>query len=307
MSDAAAVPTAAPATAPTETPAGGPPPEVKADPMAEALAALDKAGGLRVKANGKEHKLTSEQIRRRLEQAMPVEAALENVAKQRQELEPKARLIDQLQNGTPDEQEEALEKLMGSKFLTVAERRLIRQMEQEQKFDGMSERERALAQQLEQERGEKTKLAQEKAAFEKAQRDAEESAEVARYQQQIGEVCVAALKQLELPDKMEPMALRLIKPILHELMAQGQMPTPDFLASRIDEVLTGLVEWRFSGARSETALKRFAPALREYSAAQLKAIQASRQNQPSAPPPSSDKPGDGVGKMVSAWDPRKLR
>ncbi len=306
MSDAAAVPTAAPATAPTETPAGGPAPEVKADPMAEALAALDKAGGLRIKAGGKEHKLTSEQVRRRLEQAMPVEAALESVAKQRQELEPKAKLLETLENGTDDEREAALEKLLGSKFLSVAEKRLIRQMEQEQKFDGMSERERALAQQLEQERGEKSKLAQEKAAFEKAQRDAEESAEVARYQQQIGEVCVAALKQLELPDKMEPMALRLIKPILHELMAQGQMPTPDFLASRIDEVLTGLVEWRFSGARSETALKRFAPALREYSAAQLKAIQSSRQA-PAAPPSAEKQSGDSVGKMVSIWDPRKMR
>ena len=88
-------------------------------------------------------------------------------------------------------------------------------------------------------------------------------------------------------------------------VAQGQMPTPDFLAARIDDVLTGLVEWRFSGARSETALKRFAPALREYSAAQLKAIQSSRQQPP--PPPSSDKPSDGVGKMVPAWDPRKMR
>ena len=306
MSDTAPAAPAAPVTAPTNAPAA-PPVEAKpVDPMAEALAALDKAGGLRIKAGGKEHKLTSEQVRRRLEQAMPVEQALESVAKQRQELEPKAKLLEVLENGSDDEREAALEKLLGSKFLSVAERRLIKQMEQEQKFDGMSERERQLAQQLEQERSEKSRLAQEKAAFEKAQRDAEESAEVARYQQQIGEVCVAALKQLELPDKMEPMALRLIKPVLHELMAQGQMPTPDFLASRIDDVLTGLVEWRFSGARSETALKRFAPALREYSAAQLKAIQASR-NQPSAPPPSSDKPSDGVGKMVPAWDPRKMR
>lgn len=303
MSDATAAAPAAPSDSAPTTPA--PPP---VDPRREHLDALDKHGGVEVKVGGKVVKMTTEQLIRNAQRGLPVEEGFAALSKQREELAPKLKLLEQLEKGNDDEQQEALEKLLGSKFVSAAEKRLIREMQKESKFEGMTERERQMAQQLEAANGEKNRLAEEKAAFEKAQRDAEESKEVAHWQNVFGGIAVGALKSLELPEKLEPLALKLVQPIMKELMSSGTLPTSEDLAQHIDEILSQLVDWNMKGARGEKALKRNAPALREYSRAQLAAL-SKGSGLKSAPVQSakSEAAGSNGTKITPIWDPRKNR
>lgn len=299
MTDA---PSAAPAAAVTATPAA---PVAPVDPLAEHLGAIDKAGGIPVKVNGKTVKMTMEQLTRYAQKNAPIDSAMQALQKQREELSPKMALLQQLESGSEDDQAAALDKLLGSKFVSVAEKRLLKEIQAQQKYEGMSERERNMAQQLERLEGEKRSSEEQRQALEKAQQDARESQEVAHWQNVLGGVAQGALTKLELPERLEPLAIKLVQPVLRELMAAGQVPTADDLAQHIEEVLESVVEWSFRGGRGEKALKRHAPALRAYATSQLSALQKPNGGAPrtnGTPAPTSNHTT-----VTPAWDPRKPR
>lgn len=299
MTDAPVAAPAAPATAAPNTP------PAPVDPLAEHLGAIERAGGIPVKVNGKTVKMTMEQLTRYAQKNAPIDSAMQALQKQREELSPKMALLQQLEAGSEDEQTEALEKLLGSKFVSVAEKRLLKEIQSQQKYEGMSERERQMAQQLERLEGEKRTAEQQRQAMEKAQQDARESQEVAHWQNVLGAVATGALTQLELPERLEPLAIKLVQPVMRELMAAGQVPTADDVAKHIEDVLESVVEWSFRGGRGERALKRHAPALRAYATHQLAAIQ-----KPNGGAPRTNGNQAPVAKNTSVtpvWDPRSVR
>lgn len=261
MSDTGA-PAAAPAeatTAPADTAPSGQnaaPPQ-KVDPQAELEAVLKKLGGLEVKAGGKAHKIDSvEKLVRYAQRGLPVEQSLEQIARQRAELEPVAALMQQLQSGDEDAAEAALEKLLDSGRLDkVAEKRLRRMYEREKQMEGMSERERQLAQALEAERSERTRLSEERKRIEQERAAAEEAQQVEAIKGHIGTTVTQALEKLGLPPRLEAMAFEMMKPVIRASINAGMPLDPQVLADKVGPVFDELLAYKAKNTKGEALLK----------------------------------------------------
>lgn len=328
MSDVTPAPVEATAPTPTDAPAQPPseakPPEPPkpVNPLAEVEAALKKAGGLKVKAGGKEHVIDSlEKAVRYMQRGLPVEQSLEEVARARAEVEPVKALLAQLQSGDEEQAEQALERLLDSgKLDKVAERRLRRLYEREKSMEGLSPRERELAAALEQERGAKAKLEAERKQAEERQRAANEERQVAAVREHMAQAVGEAFKQLDLGDgKLEAIALEFMKPVIRATLNAGLPLDPKALAERVGPMLEQVHKFQLKAAKQkpymseavqealkdaddETLLRFFGSDIgKRYRAALLKQIQGGG-SKPAAPAsPTTD-----AGKAPERWDPRRI-
>lgn len=292
----AAVP-ATPAEPPKETT-----PVAAVDPKVELEALLKKMGGLEVNAGGKKHKVDSvEKLIRYAQRGLPVESSLEEIGKKRAELEPIARLFEQLQSGDEDAAESALEKLLDSgKLDKVAERRLRRLYEREQKMEGLSPRERELSAELENERGSRTKLEAEQKRAAEEQAKAVEQQQVASIKTHISGAITKTLEKMNLGDKLEPIAVEFMKPIIRASLNANMPLDPDVLAEKVQPILDQLFELQTRNLDGEALLKkmggdfgkRYRAVLRAQLAGGTKVKEPAEKTKPTEP--------------GSIWDPRKM-
>lgn len=309
MSD---VPVAAPAAAPTAAPAEGGAPAAPAaapkpiDPRLELESALKKAGGLKFKAGGKEVTVDSiEKLTRYAQRGLPVEESLEQVAKQRAEIEPVRALLEQLQSGDEDAAEAALEKLLDSgKLDKVAERRLRRQFEREKEMEQLSPREKELRAALEQERGEKKKLADAQKAAEEQRAKAMEEQQTARVRQHIEGNVIETLKSLDLPPKLAPIAVEFMKPIIRASLNAGVGLDPAVLAEKVRPMFDQLFEYKTRNLEGEKLLSLFGGDVgRKYRQALLAQLNGSKPAAVEPPKPEGERSSTST---KPAWDPRRM-
>lgn len=301
MADEVAAP-AAPVETPVAEAAAPITPAAAVDPKLELEAMLKKMGGLEVMAGGKKHKVDSvEKLIRYAQRGLPVESSLEELSQRRAELEPMQQLLHQLQNGSEDEAESALEKLLDSgKLDKVAEKRLRRQYEREQQMEGLTPRERELKTALEQERESRTKL--EKSRQEQTQKEAAavEAQQVSSIKTHISGAITQTLEKLQLGDKLEPIAVEFMKPIIRASMNAGRPLDPAMLAERIQPMLDQLFELQTRNLEGEALLKRMGPEVGKRMRAALLA-----QLKGGAPSPAA-KTEERASEPKSIWDPRRM-
>lgn len=313
MADEAAAPTA-PVVVPTETPAPLTP-VAAVDPKAELEAMLKKMGGLEVMAGGKKHKVDSiEKLIRYAQRGLPVESSLEEISKQRAELEPVAALFHQLQNGTEEEQEAALEKLLDSGRLDkVAEKRLRRAYEREKSMEGLTPRERELQAELDAERGNRSKLEKEREEVAKKEAAAVEAQQVTSIKTHISGAIVKSLELLNFkvagdpnaPDdpnarKLEPIAVEFMKPIIRATLNAGRPLDPEVLAEKVRPMLDQLFEYQTRGLEGDALLKRFGGDVgKRYRAALRAQLEGGGAKPAPKVPEKQEEP-------KSIWDPRKM-
>lgn len=248
MSEVTAAPAEAIAPTPTETKPGTPPTPTapKVDPRAKLETALREMGGFEFKAGGKTHRVDSlEKLERYAQRGLPVEESLSQLAAQRAQLEPMAALLQQLQSGDEDAAESALEKLLDSgKLDKVAERRLRRQFEREQKLEGLTPRERELQAALEQERGERTKLAEERKRAEQEQAQRQEEQQVHAIKAHISGNIEKSLELMGLPAKLEPLAVKFMQPIIAASIKAGLPLDPAVLAEKVGPLFDEMLSYK---------------------------------------------------------------
>ncbi|MCA3125223.1 MAG: hypothetical protein ING90_21505 [Rhodocyclaceae bacterium] len=300
--EVAPTPTVSPTQAQAEKPIEKPAAPV--DPKAELEAVLKKLGGLEVKAGGKAHKVDSvEKLIRYAQRGLPVEQSMEQLARQRAQLEPVQQLLAQLQSGDDDAAEQALERLLDSgKLDKVAERRLRRIYEREESMKGLSPRERELSAQLEAERSEKTRLATERKQFEERQRAAQEQQQVAAVKEHISGAMTATLDKLGLPPKMEALAVEFMKPVIRATINAGMPLDPEVLADKIQPLFDEMLGYRVKNLEGESLLKFLGDDVgRKVRKALLAQLNSTPAPKTASPEKSAEAAAPGKG-----WDPRRM-
>lgn len=300
MSD---VPAAPPAAAPATDGASPAAPQTAAptNPLAEVEAALKKAGGLKFKANGKEHAVDSlEKLQRLAQRGLPVEESLQDIARQRSEMEPIKALLEQLQGDDEEAAEAALERLMRDKFDRVAERRLRKQYEREKEMEQLSPREKELRAALEQERGEKKRLAEAQRQREEQAQKAEAERATNAVRQHIESNVVKAFELMDLPPKLTPIAVDFMKPIIRASLSAGMALDPQVLADKVRPVLQELFTYQVKSLEGEKLLSLFGDDVgRKYRQALLGRLQQPKE---AAAAPEAKPAAQPTG----GWDPRKM-
>lgn len=321
MADATVVPTATPApTSPAAAkPAAGEPvaaaPDAQATQVAEAAAnatpteraAFDahlKASPMVIKAGGKQHKITSlAQFERYAQRGIPVEENMAQLSKARAEIEPKAALLQRLRSGNQEEVESVLEQLVDSGQLTaIAERRLLRQLEQEKQTEGMSERERRMAAQLEQAQAEKQRYESEAKQRKEAETKYQERQQEEHYRTQISTSLVQALEILGLPPELSPEAIDRVRPYIKASIENGMELDPKVMAEKLDKFFSKNLEWQTSKLEGDALLKKMGP---DFANRFRKAILAQLQTKP-APKPGQPQQTQPTSAPMR-WDPRSMR
>jgi len=305
MADGA--PVAAPAAAPVVA---------DAKPAAEAQAKPPEAPkweGIEYTVKGqKRREADPERVRRLVERGAGFESELENVAKSKAELAPLAELRELLEKGDEDAIERALEGRLGQKLDKIAEKRLMRQLEREDQFKGMTPRERQMAEALEKANAERESLQTErKTAQERAQQEAER-AEVAQYQGAITESITKTLDAMKLPAKLDALAASFMQPLLRAEIESGVMLDPAARAEKIDGILGGIHEWRLANLEGEPLLKALGPGVdRKVRAALLARLEAgsstTASTQQAQQPRATQPNGAGGTTHTPIWDPRRMR
>lgn len=300
--EVAPTPTVSPTQAQAEKPIEKPAAPV--DPKAELEAVLKKLGGLEVKAGGKAHKVDSvEKLIRYAQRGLPVEQSMEQLARQRAQLEPVQQLLAQLQSGDDDAAEQALERLLDSgKLDKVAERRLRRIYEREESMKGLSPRERELSAQLEAERSEKMRLATERKQFEERQRAAQEQQQVAAVKEHISGAMTATLDKLGLPPKMEALAVEFMKPVIRATINAGMPLDPEVLADKIQPLFDEMLGYRVKNLEGESLLKFLGD---DVGRKVRKALLAQLNSTPAPKTAAPEKPADSAA-PGRGWDPRRM-
>jgi hypothetical protein len=223
------------------------------------------------------------------------------LAQQRAKLEPVAALLQQLQGGDEDAAEAALEKLLDSgKLDKVAEKRLRRIYEREKSMEGLSERERSLSEQLERERGEKTRLAQEREAQEKQRAAAQEAQQVEAIQAHIGGAIEKSLEMMQLPPKLEALAVNFMKPIIRASLQAGMPLDPQVLAERVGPLFDEMLSYKARNLDGEQLLKFLGDdAGRKVRQALLARLPGQKAGAPKETKPAESAAGP-------KWDPRRI-
>lgn len=331
MSEITAAPAEALAPGGTDAPAAPPaetkPPEAKpVDPKAELEATLKKLGGLKVKAGGKEHTIDSmDKLLRYAQRGLPVEQSLEEIAKARAEIDPIKDLFLKMREGTEDEAEAALERLLDSgKLDKVAERRLRRQFEREKSMEGLSPRERELATQLEQERAQKTRLEEQQRQLHEQRQKAAEEQQVAAIRNHMAGAVSEALKLMDLgSEKLDAIAIEFMKPVIRASLNAGMSLDPAALAEKVGPLfeqmhryqlktakqkpyLSEAVQEALANADDETLLKFFGSEVgKKYRQALLKQLNGSPKPVNGAAAATAT-PEQGTTTGTGKWDPRRM-
>ncbi len=268
MSNAA---TAAPAAADAPAQAGeanatpgqaqGQPPAEKPDVAAELTALLKSRGGLVIKAGGKEHRADdASKLLTWAQRGIPMQEQMEALSKQRQQLEPFARLAQQLREGDEDAMEAALAELVDEEKLSnLAARRVMRQFEADKKLEGLSEKERELSKALESERARLAKYEEESRRQQESQREAKERQQVEAVGRHITGTITQALEAMSLPGKLEPLAVEFMKPIIRTMITAGMPLDAKVLAEKVEPLFADMLAYRTKSLEGEALLKALGP------------------------------------------------
>lgn len=244
--------TQAPAQGATTTAAPTKPPDFRS----ELDAMLKKAGGFKTKAAGRERVIDSaEQLERLIQRGLPIEDSLQEIAKEKAALAPKAKLLAQLESDNEEEVEKAIEQLLGSKLDRVSERRVMRQIQREEALKDHTPRERELMQSLEAERAERMRLANETKAQQAQAQQRAEAAKTREYMDSMANTAGAALKMLDLPEALHPMALNVMNPILSAAIDAGVPVSPEVVSQKVESVLSGILTWAMK-SKTEAGLQK---------------------------------------------------
>lgn len=329
MTDVTAAPVEA--AAPTGEAAPVAPAEPKApeapkavDPKAELEALLKKSGGLKVKAGGKEHTIDSmDKLLRYAQRGLPVEQSLEEVARARAELDPIKDLFLKMREGSEEEAESALERLLDSgKLDKLAEKRLRRQFEREKSMEHLSPRERELSTQLEQERAEKARLTEQQRRIQEAQQKRAEEAQVSAIRDHMAQAVGEALKMMDLgSEKLDAIAIEWMKPVIRASLNAGMPIDPAALAEKVGPMfeqmhkyqlktakqkpyLSEAVQEALASADDETLLKFFGTEVgKKYRQALLRRLDGGPKTATPAPTTSNDSTS---ATAPMKWDPRRM-
>lgn len=231
----------------TETPAAKP------KSMREELAEVfKKHGGYKTKAAGRDHTVeTFEAFERHAQRGLPLESTLEDVAKQRAELEPMRKLRADLTGDDDSAAEEALEKLLGARFDALAEKRILRQIQREESMKDYSPRERELRMQLEKERAERERIAGEAQQREQAAKQQREQAEIRQHLDSMSTTATGILEKLGITGKLQPLAVRMMTPMLEAALVAGAPVTVEHMAPRVEAQLQELFAWAMKSSSDE--------------------------------------------------------
>ena len=298
------------AAAPVATPAA---PDAKPTDTQAKPPEAPKWEGIEYTVKGqKRREADPERVRRLVERGAGFESELENVAKSKAELAPLAELRALMESGDEDAIERALEGRLGKKLDKIAERRLMREIQREDKYKDMTPRERQMAEELEKANAERESLQTErKTAAERAKQE-QEQAEVAQYQGAITESITKTLDMLKLPPKIDALAASFMQPLLKAELESGMLLDPAARAEKVEAVLSGIQEWRLANLEGEALLKALGPGVdRKVRAALLARLEggsmapasAQQAQQPRAPQTN----GTGGTTHTPIWDPRRMR
>lgn len=220
---------------------------------------LQKVGGLEVKAGGKTHKIDSvEKLLAAAQRGIPLDQTFREINEQRNQLAPFAQALQALQSGDDAQAEQLLERILTPQRLrAIAETRLRREFEQEQRLANLSPRERELYLRMQQ-------LSQEKAQWEQHQRRIQEQEGQLQQQQQVqalkshmGQAINKSLEMLGLPPKLEPIAVEFMKPLIRSMMSNGMQLDPQVLSQKAGEMLDELLTYKAKNLEGEKLLKYF--------------------------------------------------
>lgn len=253
--------------------------EAPPDPVAQINELIAKAG-LKVKANGKEYDVKDiGWLMRQANRGIPIEHSLAELQEQRAQLEPAARMMQALQSDDDDVREAALAKLLGpEKFLSVAEKALRRQFEQERELEGLSPREKEMARKLREQEATLTDLQKRQLAARQQQEQAVYQQQVESYRQHIADNVGEALTQLDLPKEMNSIAVDFMKPIVRQMLNAGMPLDPAVLAEKVAPVFDSLLQYKAKALEGEKLLKFFGDDVgKKYRAALLGQLKEKQQ------------------------------
>lgn len=217
---------------------------------------LKSSGGYKMKAGGKEVAIDSfDAFERYAQRGQPLEATLEEVAKQRAELEPQKRLLAALTGDDESAADEALERLLGNRFDALAEKRILRQIQREESMKDYSPRERELRMQLDRERAERERIAGETKQREESARQQREQAEVRQHLDSMSATTTGILDKLGISGGLQPMAVQMMRPMLEAALRAGVPMTVEHMAPRVEAKMQELFVWMMKSSTDEQLAK----------------------------------------------------
>lgn len=235
-------------------PAGQPDTAADMATLKELLGRADKKEvfkllGLKTKANGREVPLDDlDKAIRYAQRGLGPEQALEEVAALKAQVEPRARLLEAIAKGNVETREQALSQLVSPEELdALAEQRMLRKIQQAQKYEQLSPDARRYAQEADALREQQAQFQAQREQYEAQQRQAHEVQQVQHAKSELANVATKTLEAMGLPPtqgQLGPMALALLSPLLKASYAAGVAPEPAQLAERADAQLTAIHQWK---------------------------------------------------------------
>lgn len=250
------------------------------------LNALLKKAGLKVKAGGKEHEIQDiDHLLRNASKGIPIHQSIQELEMTKQQLEPIARLIQQLKNGDEGTQQEILSKLLGrERFLGLSEKALRRQFQEEEELSKLSPRERDMQMQLKRHQEELKQLQRIKQQQEVERMTQQEQQQVQAYRNHIGENVSKALEILGLPKELNGEAVDHMKPVIARMLKNNIPLDPHFLAEVAEKKYNAQLQHRTRNLKGEALLKFFGPeVVKEFRMALLASYNAKNQTKKALP------------------------
>lgn len=272
--------------------------------------------GLKTKANGKEVPLDDlDKVTRYVQRGLVPEQSLEELAKARSQVEPIQQLLQTLQDGDEGAKEKTLEQLLPPEVIDrIAEQRLMRKIQAQAKYDGLSPDARRYAEEADQLRAQTEAFKAQQAEQQRQAQMQAEQREVLQYRSELADVAGKTLEALGLPAQsgaLGPVALSLLQPMMRAAINAGVKLDPGMLAEKADAQLSAIHEWKmgglikdwdkpeakWSGDKLEAYLGK--PVIRALlHHLQQKAGRSTQQQQPKTVTQPAAQP--------QKWDPRKL-
>lgn len=226
-------------------------------PDVKSINDLISKAGLTYKANGKTYKVDNiESLLKVASRSKPIEDSLGELQKQREMLTPVAELIQQLRGEDDEASEQALMKLITpDRVNKIAEKMLRKQYEDELRGGPMTEREKELKRQLDDHQRQVKDVELQKQREEQAIRQQKEQEQVNAVREHMAANVTQALELMDLPAKLEPMAVEFMKPIMRSLLKNGISLTPEVLAEKVGPMFEDMLAYKTKNLEGEKLLK----------------------------------------------------
>lgn len=222
---------------------------------------LLKKAGLKVKAGGREHDVQDlDHLMRNASKGIPIHQSLQELEQTKAQLEPVARIIQQLKNSDPEQQQEILMRLLGKeRFLGLSEKALRKQFAEEEELSKLSPRERDMQQRLRAQQEELKALQKMRQQQEQEHLSRQEQMQVQAYRNHIGENVSKALEILGLPADLNSTAVDAMKPVIRRMLENNIPLNPELLAEVVERQNQGQLMHRAKTLKGEALLKFFGP------------------------------------------------